>query len=157
MVEKRVYKCPEGTTVSCPGEYSVDSADLTTGCLWSDETDPPLLQEPLPMCQPNEARTVYISDCLDTEVTIETCENDVLCEVVKGSIVEGSIVEGNVGADCKCPDGVGATEVRCSVVDESVTNVKGYIECVGYGAGYMLACPDAYLLNEITQLCEQKR
>ena len=141
FTEKNVYLCPEGTTIYCPDEYAVDDEKITTECIWEKETTAPFDQPPPPKCQPNEARTVYIAECQPTDITTEKCKDDIPCQMD--------------GKNCFCPDGVEKIEVTCNATEESINNVTGMLDCGEYGTGYQLTCPDGYLLNKTSQLCEK--
>ena len=141
ITEKNVYLCPEGTTIYCPDEYSVDDEKFTTTCVWEKDTAAPFDQPPEPKCQPNEARTVYISECQPTDITTEKCKDDIPCQMD--------------GKNCFCPENVEKIEVTCNATEESINNVSGTLDCGEYGTEYQLTCPDGYLLNKTTQLCEK--
>ena len=141
VTDMNVYMCPEGTTIYCPDEYSIDDENITTSCIWEQSTDAPLTPPPEPKCQPNEARTVYIAKCQPADITTEKCKDNIPCQMD--------------GKDCFCPEGSETLEVTCNATDKSIVNVPGRLDCGEYGTGYELTCPDGYLLNKTTQLCEK--
>ena len=141
VTDMNVYMCPEGTTIYCPDEYSIDDENITTSCIWEQSTDAPLTPPPEPKCQPNEARTVYIAKCQPADITTEKCKDNIPCQMD--------------GKDCFCPKGSETLEVTCNATDKSIINVPGRLDCGEYGTGYELTCPDGYLLNKTTQLCEK--
>ena len=142
VTEKKVFSCPETTTIYCPDGYTVDDMTFTTGCEWKDQNTPaPLANAPEPKCQPNVARTVYKDACQPTDITTEKCAGDIPCEMK--------------GDSCFCPDGIEKIEVTCNATEETINNVTGRLECGEYGVEYELTCPDGYLLNKGTQLCEK--
>ena len=84
---------------------------------------------------------MYIAECQPTDITTEKCKDDIPCQMD--------------GKNCFCPDGVEKIEVTCNATEESINNVAGMLDCGEYGTGYQLTCPDGYLLNKTSQLCEK--
>jgi hypothetical protein len=46
-------------------------------------------------------------------------------------------------------------EISCRAFEEVIEEEVGAMTCGEYGAGYQLACPEGYALNETTQMCDE--
>ena len=127
-----VFTCPEGSTIQCPESlFELVGQECRTKLGASCTTEPC----PVPTCRPNVQREVF-NPCANNEWRKETCAS-------------GSCVGDN---DCICPDGVDVTEVMCET-KQTRTDKQGTMTCE---SGYTLFCPDGYILNTSTTMCERQ-
>ena len=139
----QTYTCPEGTSIYCSNEFSLQKdGELTIGCEWKMDTPQPEGEIPLPMCKPNEARTIYTNTCKENEITEQICDTG---ECVRQA---GPL------SDCLCPNENDISEIICRLVDDRESGeTTGMMNCEEYGAGYEVGCPDGYTLNDTGDMC----
>ena len=140
IIETKIYICPDGARVTCEDGYEVDDESIVTSCKWNKETPPPLPVPPTPVCRPDIAKIVDIKKCQPHEVTKEVCVDEIPCN--------------RDGENCLCPEEVEVKEIICSGHRKVEEDIRGELNCGEYGAAYQLSCPENYILNPITQLCE---
>ena len=143
VIETKIYICPEGASVVCEDGYEVDDEKFVTSCKWTKDSPQPLPSPPTPVCRPDIAKTVSIDKCQPHEVTKEVCMDEIQCEID--------------GENCFCPGEVEVIEIICSGHRKIEEDIQGDLNCGEYGAAFELTCPDNYILNSITQLCELER
>lgn len=139
----QTYTCPEGTSIYCSNEFSLKKdGDLIIGCEWALDSAQPEGDIPLPMCKPNEARTIYTNTCQENEITEQICDT--------GECVR----QGGPLTDCLCPNENDISEIICRLVDDRAAGETiGTMNCEDYGVGYEVGCPDGYTLNGTGDMC----